>query len=82
MARQRAGTLERIVKYDQEAFTKAWDYLTKSPSDDEDDKKENTTTSFFFFGTFLPLGKRAKYGHLGAERQVSDVRTCWVVRED
>ena len=26
-ARQKAGTLERMVKYDQEAFTKAWDYL-------------------------------------------------------
>ena len=26
-ARQRAGTLGRVVKYDQEAFTKAWDYL-------------------------------------------------------
>ena len=26
-ARQGAGTLERVVKYDQEAFTKAWDYL-------------------------------------------------------
>ena len=25
-ARQEAGTLERVVKYDQEAFTKAWDY--------------------------------------------------------
>ena len=36
-ARQEAGTLERVVKYDQEAFTKAWDYLAKSPSDDEDD---------------------------------------------
>ena len=24
-ARQKAGTLERVVKYDQEAFTKAWD---------------------------------------------------------
>ncbi|CAN0047978.1 unnamed protein product, partial [Sphacelaria rigidula] len=25
--RQRAGTLERVVKYDKDAFTKAWDYL-------------------------------------------------------
>ena len=33
--RQRAGT--RVVKYDQEAFTKAWDYLASSPSDGEDD---------------------------------------------
>ena len=35
--RQRAGTLERGVKYYQEAFTKAWDYLASSPSDGEDD---------------------------------------------
>ncbi|CAM9362117.1 unnamed protein product, partial [Laminaria digitata] len=34
-ARQRAGTLERVVKYDSEAFTKAWDFL--AASDDEDD---------------------------------------------
>ena len=41
--RRRAGTLERVVKYDQEALTKAWDYLASSPSDGEDDKR------FFFF---------------------------------
>ena len=35
--RSRAGTLERVVKYDQEAFSKAWDYLASSPSDGEDD---------------------------------------------
>ena len=39
-ARQGAGTLERVVKYDQEAFTKAWDYLAKSPSDGEDDQQK------------------------------------------
>ncbi|CAN0304317.1 unnamed protein product [Laminaria digitata] len=36
-SRQRAGTLERVVKYDQEAFSKAWDYLASSSSDAEDD---------------------------------------------
>ena len=36
-SRQRAGTLESVVKYDQEALTKAWDYLASSPSDGEDD---------------------------------------------
>ena len=36
-ARQRAGTLEREVKHDQEAFTKAWDYLTASSIDSGED---------------------------------------------
>ena len=36
-ARQKAGTLERVVKYDQETFTKAWDYLAAPTSDGEDD---------------------------------------------
>ena len=36
-ARQRAGTLERVVKYDQDAFSKAWDYVTAPTSDGEDD---------------------------------------------
>ena len=36
-ARQRAGTLERVVKYDQDAFSKAWDYLAAPTSDGEDD---------------------------------------------
>ena len=36
-ARQEAGTLERVVKYDQEAFTKAWDYLAVPTSDGEYD---------------------------------------------
>ena len=51
-ARQIAGTLERKVKYDQEAFKKAWDYLAASPSDSEEDW---STFSFFFPATlFLP----------------------------
>ena len=36
-ARQKAGTLERVVKYVQEAFAKAWDYLAAPTSDGEDD---------------------------------------------
>ena len=67
-ARQRAGTLERVVKYDQEAFTKAWDYLAKSPSDDEADQKKYFFSIFFFFRHFFTPGKRPKYGHLGADR--------------
>lgn len=31
--RQRAGTLERVVKYDAVAFGKAWDFL----ADDEEE---------------------------------------------
>ena len=34
-APRRAGTLERVVKYD--AFSKAWDYLAAPTSDGEDD---------------------------------------------
>ena len=33
-ARQRAGTLERVVKYDAEVFNAAWDYLASSDSED------------------------------------------------
>ena len=35
--RQRAGTLERTVRYDKKAFEKAWKWLASSPSDSEDD---------------------------------------------
>ena len=41
----RARTLEGVVKYDQKAFTKAWDYLASSSSDDED--------VLFFFNVFF-----------------------------
>ena len=34
-ARRRAGTLERVVKHDQETFSKAWDYLAATTSDGE-----------------------------------------------
>ena len=68
-ARQRAGTLERVVKYDQEAFTKAWDYLTKSPSDDEDDKQQQQQqqqqNNNFFFRHFFTPGKRGKIRPFG-----------------
>ena len=46
-ARQKAGALERVVKYDQEAFTKAWDYLAAPTSDGEDDY-----FILFYFVTF------------------------------
>ena len=42
-ARHRGATLKRVVKYDQEAMTKAWDFLeylqhlASSSSDGEDD---------------------------------------------
>lgn len=35
-ARQRAGILERVVKYDHETVTKTWDYLGSSSNDGED----------------------------------------------
>ena len=35
--RQRAGTLEKVVKYDKEAFDKAWAWMASSPSDDEEE---------------------------------------------
>ena len=44
-ARQRAGTLEREVKYDQEAFKKAWDYLAAPPVTA---RKTNRLFLFFF----------------------------------
>ena len=44
-ARQRAGTLETVVKFDySRALKKAWDYLAASPRDSEEVK----STSFFF----------------------------------
>ena len=56
--RQRAGTLERVVKYEQEAFSKAWDYLASSPSDGEDDEV------FFFFFSFSSLFSPPKRGKI------------------
>ena len=63
-ARQKAGTLERVVKYDQEAFTKAWDYLAAPTSDGEDDY---LFIYLFFSRHFLAPRKGAKYGHFGAD---------------
>ena len=34
--RQRAGTLEKVVKYDKDAFDKAWALMASSPSDEEE----------------------------------------------
>ena len=48
-ARQRAGTLERVVKYEPEAFSAAWDYLASSGNE--------TSFLFFFPGVFFPLDK-------------------------
>ena len=35
--RHREGTLEKMVKYDREAFERAYAWMASSPSDDEDD---------------------------------------------
>ena len=53
-ARQRAGTLESVVQYDQETFAKVWDYPASNSSDGEDDP-------FFFFFFFSGIG--AEYRH-------------------
>ena len=37
-AMQRAGTLERVVRNDGEAFEKCWDYLASSSGDSEDEQ--------------------------------------------
>ena len=47
-ARQMAGTLERVVKYDAVAFQKAWDFLAFS--DDED----NYYYYYFFSSNYFP----------------------------
>ena len=70
--------MEKVVKYDQEALTKAWDYLAKSPSDD--DKKIKKIQ--LFLGTFLPLDKGRNTAILGPTDYFSDARTYWVVREE
>ena len=43
-ARQRAGTLESVVQYDQETFAKVWDYPASNSSEDDP-----FFFSFFFF---------------------------------
>ena len=35
--RQREGTLEKVAKYDKEAFERAYAWMAPSPSDEEDD---------------------------------------------
>ena len=34
---QKAGTLERVINHDKEAFKTAWDFLAESSVDEEDD---------------------------------------------
>lgn len=48
--RQRTDTLRRVVRYDEETFQKAWDFLASNSSDDEDD-------ILVFFDVFLPPEK-------------------------
>ena len=66
-ARQGAQTLERVLKYDKNAFTKAWDYLAKSPSDGEDDqqKQKKSNLKKKKSGTLLPLEKGQNTAILG-----------------
>ena len=51
-ARQRAGTLESVVQYDQETFAKVWDYPASNSSEDD---------PFFFSFFFSGIG--AEYRH-------------------
>ena len=74
-ARQRAGTLERVVKYDAEAFNAAWDYLASSDS-------EGYVFVYFiyFFRVFAP-GKGAKYGLFSADCFFSAAGPCRRLRK-
>lgn len=56
-ARQKAGTLDRVVKYYQGAFKKAKDFLAASPSDDEG---SYLLFFYFFSSTFPPLSSLGK----------------------
>ena len=47
--RQRAGTLKKVVKYDKEAFDKAWAWMASSSSDDEEDFFFPSDTNRHFF---------------------------------
>ena len=49
--RQRAGTLERVVKYDEDAFRTAWDCLASSDNEDY----IYVLYLFIFSDVFLPL---------------------------
>ena len=81
-ARQRAGTLERVVKYDQEAFTKAGTIWQRARVMTRTTKKYIFFQLFFVFGAFLPLEKGRNTAILGPTDFFSDARTCWVVREE
>ena len=70
-ARQRAGTLERVVKYEPEAFSAAWDYLASSGSE--------TSFLFFFPGVFFPWIRgeiRPFFGRLFFFRPLAHLAGC------
>ena len=56
-ARQKAGTLERVVKYDAEALSAAWDHLASGDND-----------GYFFFFSSVPLNKGRTTPFWGADR--------------
>ena len=58
--RQREGTLERVVTYDEEALDKAWAWMASSPSDRTTNRKKK-------FRHFLSPGKGAKDGQFWAD---------------
>ena len=80
--RQRAGTLERVVKYDQEAFTQAGTIWQRARVMTRTTKKYIFFQLFFVFGAFLPLEKGRNKAILGPIDFFSDARTCCVVREE
>ena len=77
-ARQKPGTLERVVKYDQETITKAWDYLAAPTSDGEDDYVCFVLFCFlFFFRHFLAPPKGGQNAAIfGPTDFFSAVRAC------
>ena len=58
-ARQKAGTLERVVKYYQEAFTKTWDYLLQRRPPVTARTNNGVFSSVFLLSQFLAPGKGA-----------------------
>ena len=70
-ARQRAGTLESVVQYDQETFAKVWDYPASNSSDGEYD---------VLFYLFIILKTKCCFGnsnnHTPTLVYVLDVHTC------
>ena len=72
--RQKAGTLERVVKYDAVAFQKAWYFLASS--DDEDNYL--FFVLFFFIKLFSPK-REQNMAFLGATGFFADVGPCRVM---